>query len=86
MPNRAAIFVTAPEMSALFGRSLAVQVDEALARTGTDAVWEFGAGSGALAVQLLEVLGERVSNYRIVELSATLRERQAQALQPGAIE
>ncbi len=56
-------------------------MDEALARTGTDAVWEFGAGSGALAVQLLEVLGERLSGYHIVELSASLRERQAQALQ-----
>ncbi|MCB2016728.1 MAG: class I SAM-dependent methyltransferase, partial [Hydrogenophaga sp.] len=49
-------FVTAPELSPLFGQTLARQVAQALAATGTDEVWEFGAGSGALALQLLDAL------------------------------
>ncbi len=80
MPGSGSDFVTAPEMSPLFGRMLAVQVREALEQTGTHEVWEFGAGSGALAVELLETLGERVRRYTIVELSANLRARQQQAL------
>lgn len=84
MPGSGSDFVTAPEMSPLFGQSLAVQVEEALDRTGTDAIWEFGAGSGALARELLHVLGSRVRRYSIVELSASLRERQQQALAPYA--
>ncbi|MBC7705418.1 MAG: class I SAM-dependent methyltransferase, partial [Rhodoferax sp.] len=42
-------FVTAPEMTAFFGRALAVQVAQALQVTDTRELWEFGAGSGALA-------------------------------------
>ena len=80
MPGSGSDFATAPEMSPLFGRMLAVQVGEALERTGTHAVWEFGAGSGALAAQLLSELGERVHRYTIVEVSASLRARQQQAL------
>ncbi|MBU2407695.1 MAG: SAM-dependent methyltransferase, partial [Gammaproteobacteria bacterium] len=76
MPSSGSDFVTAPELSPLFGRTLARQVEEALSKTGTDAVWEFGAGSGALARQLLDALGERVARYAIVDLSGTLRERQ----------
>jgi SAM-dependent MidA family methyltransferase len=81
MPASGSDFVTAPELSALFGQTLAVQLGEALAHTGTDALWEFGAGSGALAVQLLDALGDQVAAYHIVELSASLRKRQKQALQ-----
>jgi len=80
MPSSGSDFVTAPELSPLFGQALAAQVAEALARTGTDEVWEFGAGSGALARQLLEALGDRVRRYTIVDLSGTLRARQQQAL------
>ncbi|MFT4267702.1 MAG: SAM-dependent methyltransferase [Xenophilus sp.] len=80
MPSSGSDFVTAPELTPLFGRTLAVQVAEALERTGTQEVWEFGAGSGALAAQLLEALGERVTRYSIVDLSGSLRERQQQAL------
>jgi len=82
MPSSGSDFVTAPEMSPLFGQVLAVQLAEALAATGTQEIWEFGAGSGALAQQLLESLGSRVTRYRIVELSASLRARQQQALAP----
>lgn len=38
-------FVTAPELSPLFARALTAQIAESLAATGTDEVWEFGAGS-----------------------------------------
>lgn len=80
MPASGSDFVTAPELTPLFGRTLAVQVAEALEKTGTREVWEFGAGTGALASQLLEALGGQVERYRIVDLSGTLRERQRQTL------
>ena len=75
-------FATAPEISPLFGRALAAQVADALAATGTDEVWEFGAGSGALAHQMLDTLGEAVRRYTIVDLSGTLRARQQARLAP----
>ncbi|WP_341922290.1 SAM-dependent methyltransferase [Polaromonas sp. YR568] len=81
MPGSGSDFVTAPELSPLFGRALAVQVGQALAHTQTDEVWEFGAGSGALALQLLQALGEQVRRYTIVDLSGALRTRQQQTLQ-----
>jgi len=55
-------------------------VAEALGQTGTDEVFEFGAGTGDLALQLLDALGERVRRYTIIDLSGTLRARQAQTL------
>jgi hypothetical protein len=58
MPSSGSDFVTAPGMSPLFGQTLAVQVREALDATGTHEVWEFGAGTGALALQLLDSLGD----------------------------
>jgi SAM-dependent MidA family methyltransferase len=74
-------FVTAPELSPLFGSALAAQVGQALAATATDEVWEFGAGSGALAAQLLGALGPAVlRRYVIVEVSGALRARQQQRL------
>ena len=76
MPQSGSDFVTAPELTPLFGQTLAVQVQEALERTGTDEIWEFGAGSGALALQLLDTLGDAVRCYTIVDLSGTLRARQ----------
>jgi len=83
LPTSGSDFVTAPELTPLFGRALAAQVAEALAASGTDEVWEFGAGSGALARQLIEaldILGRPLARYRIVDLSATLRERQRETL------
>lgn len=79
-PASGSDFVTAPELSPLFGRTLAAQVRQALDACSVDEVWEFGAGSGALAAQLLGTLGERVRCYVIVELSAELRARQQAAL------
>jgi SAM-dependent MidA family methyltransferase len=79
MPQDGSDFVTAPELSPLFGRTLAGQVQQALDAVeggGPGELWEFGAGSGALAAQLLAVLGERIRRYTIVELSAHLRAAQ----------
>jgi SAM-dependent MidA family methyltransferase len=80
MPSSGSDFVTAPELSPLFGRALAAQVQQGLERAGASHVVEFGAGSGALAAQLLDALGDGVSRYDIVELSAALRSRQQQVL------
>ena len=82
-PEDGSDFITAPEISPLFGRALARQVAQALSVTGTDEVWEFGAGSGILAAQLLATLGELGQpprRYTIVDVSGTLRERQQQTL------
>jgi SAM-dependent MidA family methyltransferase len=80
MPGSGSDFVTAPEMTPLFGQALAAALGEALERTGTSEIWEFGAGSGALARELLQALGDRITRYTIVELSASLRERQQEAV------
>jgi SAM-dependent MidA family methyltransferase len=82
MPSSGSDFVTAPELSPLFGQALAAQVAQALQACAADTLWEFGAGSGALAAQLLGALGERVRSYHIVELSAELRQRQVERLAP----
>jgi len=80
MPSSGSDFVTAPELSPLFGQALAAQVAQALDACGADVLWEFGAGSGALAAQLLQSLGERVKRYTIVDLSGVLRARQRERL------
>jgi len=85
LPQSGSDFVTAPELSPLFGRALARQVGQALRASETREVWEFGAGSGALAHQLLDALvglGQAVERYTIVDLSGTLRERQRERLAP----
>ena len=79
MPSSGSDFVTAPELSPLFGRALARQVEQALDASGSSEIWEFGAGSGTLAAQLLHELGDRVGRYRIVEVSSALRARQGEA-------
>ncbi|WP_290676237.1 SAM-dependent methyltransferase [Aquabacterium sp.] len=75
-PQDGSDFVTAPELTPLFGEILARQLIQALEATGTDEIWEFGAGTGALAVQLLGELGDRIKRYTIVDLSGSLRDRQ----------
>jgi len=81
MPEGGSDFVTAPELSPFFARALARQVGQALEASGSDELWEFGAGSGALAAELLRSLAGRVGRYFIVEVSASLRQRQRQATQ-----
>jgi SAM-dependent MidA family methyltransferase len=82
-PGSGSDFVTAPELSPLFGRALAAQVAQALRESGTDTVIEFGAGSGALAGSVLaelQRLGQAPAQYLIVDVSGHLRARQAERL------
>jgi SAM-dependent MidA family methyltransferase len=72
-------FVTAPECAPLFSRCLAVQCGEILRRLGGGEILELGAGSGAMAADLLAELERRGAlpeRYRILDVSADLRERQ----------
>ncbi|OGB80624.1 MAG: hypothetical protein A2496_13735 [Burkholderiales bacterium RIFOXYC12_FULL_60_6] len=76
-------FVTSPEITPLFGWTLAHQVAQALQVTGTQDIWEFGAGSGALALQILQALqaqGAPLPRYTIVDISGSLRARQQTTL------
>jgi SAM-dependent MidA family methyltransferase len=68
-------FTTAPELSPLFGRTLARQIRDLL--LPGEAVLEFGAGSGALAASILEELSVP---YLVLETSAELKQRQQQKL------
>lgn len=76
-------FVTAPEISPLFARTLARQAAQVLRETGGD-VLELGAGTGRMAAQMLlelqhlDVLPQR---YRILEVSAHLRSVQRETLE-----
>lgn len=75
-------FVTAPEMGSLFADCLAHACAPVLQATHGDML-EAGAGSGALAADLLcalEKLGTLPANYFILELSAELRARQRETL------
>ncbi|NCA69585.1 MAG: SAM-dependent methyltransferase [Sphingobacteriia bacterium] len=77
-------FVTAPEISPLFGRCLANHCIEVLERLGGGDLIELGAGSGTLAVQLLETLESRAAlpkRYRILEPSPDLQERQQRLIE-----
>jgi SAM-dependent MidA family methyltransferase len=69
-------FITAPELSPLFGRTLARQIAQVL--EPGEAILEFGAGSGALA----EVLTSEIPGlkYQILETSPELKQRQQQKL------
>jgi SAM-dependent MidA family methyltransferase len=76
-------FITAPELSPLFGRTLARQVAEIMANS-TPHILELGAGSGKLAADMLgelEQLGCLPESYSILEVSADLRERQRELIQ-----
>ena len=71
-------FITAPELSPLFGRTLARQVAEIMTRSAAH-ILELGAGSGKLAADMLaelEQLGSLPDSYAILEVSADLRARQ----------
>ena len=80
-------FVTAPEISDLFGRTLARQCESIFEQGCVRQILEFGAGSGRMCEQILLALAEPCQ-YRILELSADLRGRQQDYLQarlPGEL-
>jgi SAM-dependent MidA family methyltransferase len=71
-------FITAPELSPLFGCTLARQVAEIMEYSQPH-ILELGAGSGKLAADMLaelEKLGSLPDSYAILEVSADLRARQ----------
>src|ERR1700690_546212 len=72
-------FTTAPEVSSLFGRCVALQCAEVLSALPGGSILELGAGSGRLAVDVLarlEELGQLPEDYWILEVSPDLRSRQ----------
>ena len=76
-------FITAPELSPLFGRTLAKQTAEIMTRTSPH-ILELGAGSGKLATDMLaelEQLDNLPDSYTILEVSADLRARQQTLIQ-----
>lgn len=75
-------FVTAPQLTPLFGQTIAKQISEVLKQTNTARVLEFGAGSGALAQDILEALDAQglIVDYFILEVSADLKRRQQERL------
>lgn len=78
-------FITAPEISPLFGQTLAKQCCEIISSLPSSAIFfEFGAGSGQLCIDILRYC-EKVNclptEYRILEVSGDLRRRQQQTIQ-----
>lgn len=72
-------FVTAPEISPLFGKTVAQQIQSILAQLDAPVVLELGAGTGAMAGQILQTLAEHHAlpeAYWILEPSAELQQRQ----------
>ena len=81
--GRGGDYTTAPELSPVFGACLAQAVGPVLEELGGGDLLELGAGTGALAVQLLTELARNEQlprSYRILEVSADLRARQSAAL------
>ena len=73
-------YVTAPEISPLFGQCLARQAQQVLALSGGD-ILELGAGSGKLAASLLSAMPyDAARRYLILEPSAELQYRQRQTI------
>jgi SAM-dependent MidA family methyltransferase len=76
-------FVTAPEISPLFGYCLAGQCGKILTHLQQGDILEFGAGTGKLALDVLTELARQDNlprQYYILELSPDLRQRQQQTL------
>ncbi|WP_298622245.1 SAM-dependent methyltransferase [uncultured Legionella sp.] len=77
-------FITAPELTPLFGKTLAHQCKQILSLLEQPVLFEFGAGTGVLCVDILnqlEQLNSLPDAYYILELSANLRHRQQQLIQ-----
>jgi SAM-dependent MidA family methyltransferase len=76
-------FVTAPELSPLFGRVVARQCASVLKQLEKGKILELGAGSGRLAVEILRKLTDLESppeRYLILEISADLKARQEELI------
>ena len=72
-------FITAPELSPLFGQCIARQCEQVGEWINDYSILECGAGSGALALEILQTLQRQQqlpAHYFILEVSADLRQRQ----------
>ena len=81
-------FVTAPEISPLFAQALAQQIAQLFEQVPARIV-EFGAGSGALARDVIAALAQRdieLERYSIIEVSPDLTERQREQLQGAPVD
>ncbi|MDF1756767.1 MAG: SAM-dependent methyltransferase [Legionellaceae bacterium] len=77
-------FTTAPEISYLFGYALANQCRDVLKHCDNGVIFEFGAGSGKLCVDILtklENLQSLPDRYYILEVSGNLKRRQQQFIE-----
>lgn len=77
-------FITAPELTPLFGKTLANQCQQVLSVLTDPIIFEFGAGSGRLCVDLLthlEHLNGLPMEYHILEVSGNLKHRQQELIQ-----
>ena len=76
-------FITAPELSPLFGRALCNTIAPLIAESRGD-ILELGPGSGRLAIDILRELEAKnclPGNYYMLEISAELQSRQQQVIQ-----
>jgi SAM-dependent MidA family methyltransferase len=76
-------FITAPETSPLFSACVARQCEQVFELTGSGTILELGAGSGAMASDIISDLKRRANlpdEYLILEISAELRHRQQKQL------
>lgn len=76
-------FVTAPEISPLFAEVVAGQIDLVLRGLRQGDLLELGPGTGAFAAGAIDAFnrcGTPIERYRMLEVSADLRERQTERL------
>ena len=76
-------FITAPELSTLFGSVIAAQLRAMLTDLASPVILELGAGTGSLAKSVLDTFaadGRPLPDYLILELSADLKQRQRDRL------
>jgi SAM-dependent MidA family methyltransferase len=77
-------FVTAPEISPLFSRCIGRVAADYLSASRESRVLEIGAGTGAMAADIMVILNQRGAapeRYSILEVSGDLKERQRVYLQ-----
>lgn len=76
-------FTTSPELTPLFGYTIANQCQQVLGQLESGSILEYGAGTGRLCVDVLlqlEALNTLPEHYYILELSANLRHRQQELI------
>ncbi|MBW0454743.1 MAG: SAM-dependent methyltransferase [Candidatus Kinetoplastibacterium crithidii] len=77
-------FITAPELTSIFAKTLSIQIAEVLKKANTNKILEFGAGTGKLSFDLiteLDNMGIEVE-YEIIEISNNLTLLQKRTLEP----